>query len=117
VSYRRRDDRGLVNQGWKDSWDGVTYADGSRPDAPIALVEVQGYAYAALLGAAELASQVPSSSILRSSDGRRSSSKIGSTRRSGTTAAGSPRARRPGPAGRLTDHQPRARAVVRHRRR
>ena len=59
MSYRRRDDRGLVNQGWKDSWDGVTYADGSRPDAPIALVEVQGYAYAVLLGAAELASQVP----------------------------------------------------------
>ena len=59
VSYRRRDDRGLVNQGWKDSWDGVTYANGSRPDAPIALVEVQGYAYAALLGAADLASQVP----------------------------------------------------------
>jgi glycogen debranching enzyme len=59
VSYRRRDDRGLINQGWKDSWDGVTYANGSRPDAPIALVEVQGYAYAALLGAAELATTVP----------------------------------------------------------
>jgi glycogen debranching enzyme len=59
VSYSRRDERGLVNQGWKDSWDGVTFADGTRPAAPIALVEVQGYAYAALHGAAELAEAVP----------------------------------------------------------
>jgi glycogen debranching enzyme len=56
MSYRRRDDRGLVNQGWKDSWDGVTFSDGSLPDPPIALVEVQGYTYAALHAAAELAS-------------------------------------------------------------
>ena len=39
---------GSSNQGWKDSWDGVTFADGSLPDGPIALAEVQGYAYAAL---------------------------------------------------------------------
>jgi glycogen debranching enzyme len=55
VDYRRRDAAGLSNQGWKDSWDGVTFADGSLPAAPIALVEVQGYAYGALTGAAELA--------------------------------------------------------------
>ena len=54
VDYRPHDDHGLSNQGWKDSWDGVTFADGSLPDAPIALVEVQGYVYAALLGAAEI---------------------------------------------------------------
>jgi glycogen debranching enzyme len=54
IDYRRHDDVGLSNQGWKDSWDGVTFADGSLPDAPIALVEAQGYAYAALLGAAEI---------------------------------------------------------------
>jgi glycogen debranching enzyme len=54
VDYRRRDASGLSNQGWKDSWDGVTFADGSLPAAPIALVEVQGYAYGALTGAAEL---------------------------------------------------------------
>ena len=55
LDYERRNEAGLSNQGWKDSWDGVTAADGSLPRGPIALVEVQGYAYAALLGAAELA--------------------------------------------------------------
>ena len=54
IDYRRHDASGLSNQGWKDSWDGVNFADGSLPEAPIALVEVQGYTYAALLGAAEL---------------------------------------------------------------
>ena len=58
VDYRRRDPRGLANQGWKDSWDGITRADGTLPTAPLALVEVQGYAYAALRGAAELAGHV-----------------------------------------------------------
>ena len=58
VDYRRRDPSGLANQGWKDSWDGITRADGTLPTAPLALVEVQGYAYAALLGAAELAGHV-----------------------------------------------------------
>jgi glycogen debranching enzyme len=58
VDYRRRDARGLANQGWKDSWDGITRADGTLPTAPLALVEVQGYVYAALRGAAELAGHV-----------------------------------------------------------
>ena len=58
VDYRRRDPRGLANQGWKDSWDGITRADGTLPPAPLALVEVQGYVYAALHGAAELAEVV-----------------------------------------------------------
>ena len=31
VDYRRRDPRGLANQGWKDSWDGITRADGTLP--------------------------------------------------------------------------------------
>jgi glycogen debranching enzyme len=58
IDYRRRHAAGLSNQGWKDSWDGVTAADGSLPPAPVALVEVQGYAYAALLGAAELTESI-----------------------------------------------------------
>jgi len=58
VDYRRRDPLGLANQGWKDSWDGITRADGTLPEAPLALVEVQGYVYAALRGAAELARHV-----------------------------------------------------------
>ncbi|MGH9132684.1 MAG: glycogen debranching N-terminal domain-containing protein [Ilumatobacteraceae bacterium] len=58
IDYHRRESTGLSNQGWKDSWDGVTFADGSLPAPPIGLIEVQGYAYAALLGAAELAGVV-----------------------------------------------------------
>jgi len=45
----------LMHQGWKDSADGVLFADGSVPRQPIALSEVQGYTYAAFLGRAELA--------------------------------------------------------------
>ncbi len=55
IDYQRDTDQGLSNQGWKDSWDGITFADGSLPAPPIAVVEVQGYTYAALLAAAELA--------------------------------------------------------------
>ena len=47
VEYRRASDRGLVNQGWKDSFDGVTTASGRIAEPPIALAEVQGYVYAA----------------------------------------------------------------------
>jgi glycogen debranching enzyme len=56
VEYHRATDRGLQNQGWKDSWDGVNFADGRLAEAPIALCEVQGYVYAAYLARAELAS-------------------------------------------------------------
>ncbi|HVV36231.1 MAG TPA: glycogen debranching N-terminal domain-containing protein [Acidimicrobiales bacterium] len=49
VEYQRKTDHGLANQGWKDSWDGVQFADGTIARAPIALAEVQGYAYAAYL--------------------------------------------------------------------
>ena len=59
LSYARRTDSGLTNQGWKDSWDGVTFADGALPHAPIALVEVQGYAFAALHAAADLTAAAP----------------------------------------------------------
>src|SRR5439155_10809731 len=44
----------LRNQGWKDSWDGVNFADGRLAEGAIALCEVQGYTYAAYLAAAEL---------------------------------------------------------------
>ena len=55
VEYERATDRGLRNQGWKDSFDGVTFADGRIADTPIALAEVQGYAYAAYVARAEIA--------------------------------------------------------------
>ena len=47
LSYEKRSRKGLVNQGWKDSWDAVPHAEGSLAPPPISLVEVQGYAYAA----------------------------------------------------------------------
>jgi glycogen debranching enzyme len=55
VEYQRTTDRGLRNQGWKDSWDGVNFADGRVAEPPIALCEVQGYVYAAYRARAELA--------------------------------------------------------------
>jgi glycogen debranching enzyme len=55
VHYRRATDRGLANQGWKDSWDGVTFRDGRLAEAPIALCEVQGYIYDAYRARAALA--------------------------------------------------------------
>ena len=47
VEYQRRTEQGLTNQGWKDSHDSVPHADGRLARGPIALVEVQGYVYAA----------------------------------------------------------------------
>jgi glycogen debranching enzyme len=55
VEYQRATPRGLANQGWKDSWDGISFADGRLPQPPIALCEVQGYTYAAYLARAYFA--------------------------------------------------------------
>ena len=55
VSYERRSETGLVQQGWKDSHDAVFHADGRLAEPPIALCEIQAYAYAAWRGAAQLA--------------------------------------------------------------
>lgn len=40
--------RGLSNQGWKDSTDAIRFADGTLASGPIALSEVQGYAFLAV---------------------------------------------------------------------
>ncbi len=55
VEYCRKTNRGLTNQGWKDSWDGINFADGRIAEAPIALAEVQGYVFAAYRARAQLA--------------------------------------------------------------
>src|SRR5215467_6433001 len=55
VEYCRKTNHGLANQGWKDSWDGINFADGAIAEAPIALAEVQGYVYAAYRARAQLA--------------------------------------------------------------
>ncbi len=54
VSYIDESGQGLANQGWKDSWDAVQFRDGRIASAPLALCEVQGYAYEAAMGGAEL---------------------------------------------------------------
>ena len=58
VEYQRLNDQGLQNQGWKDSWDGINFADGTLAEGPIALCEVQGYVYAAYTARAWMAYDV-----------------------------------------------------------
>jgi glycogen debranching enzyme len=58
LTYARRSPRGLINQGWKDSHDAIMHASGHLAEPPIALAEVQGYQYAALLAAADLAEAI-----------------------------------------------------------
>ncbi|MFI9654264.1 amylo-alpha-1,6-glucosidase [Guyparkeria sp. GHLCS8-2] len=53
--YARHEGQGLVQQGWKDSDDAVFHADGQPPRPPVAVCEVQGYAFDALRRGAELA--------------------------------------------------------------
>lgn len=55
IEYWGKTDQGApVNQGWKDSEDGIIREDGSFPEPPISLVEVQGYAYLAKTAIADL---------------------------------------------------------------
>jgi glycogen debranching enzyme len=65
VEYRRSTPGGLANQGWKDSWDGIRYGDGRVAEAPIALCEVQGYAYAAFLARAHFAREAGDEELCR----------------------------------------------------
>ncbi len=54
LEYIDRSGHGLANQGWKDSGDSVQWRDGTLAKGPIALCEVQAYAYQAAIGGAEL---------------------------------------------------------------
>ncbi|MGH9504124.1 MAG: amylo-alpha-1,6-glucosidase [Terriglobales bacterium] len=54
LQYDSKSEKGLGNQGWKDSGDSIVNADGSLAHPPIALVEVQGYVYLAKTTVAEL---------------------------------------------------------------
>ena len=54
LEYHDRSGHGLVNQGWKDSGDAMRFHDGRTADGPMALCEVQGYAYEAARGGADL---------------------------------------------------------------
>lgn len=55
VEYQHKSKNGLTNQGWKDSYDSVFYANGQLAGPPIALCEVQGYVYCAKMHSANLA--------------------------------------------------------------
>ena len=77
VEFLRRNPAGIPFQVWKDSGTSYVHADGALAnwDAPIAAVEVQAYAYDALLGVGELlgrpdwveraAGRVPSKAVRR----------------------------------------------------
>lgn len=46
IEYKRMSEKlGLTNQGWKDSHDSIVFSDGKIAQPPIALCEVQAYAY------------------------------------------------------------------------
>ena len=47
VTYHNQTAGGLSNQGWKDSADAVQFRDGELAEGPLALCEVQAYAFAA----------------------------------------------------------------------
>lgn len=63
IEYQRTSDRGLRNQGWKDSHDAIQFADGRLADPPIALAEVQGYTYGAYLARAFFAAEQGDSAL------------------------------------------------------
>jgi glycogen debranching enzyme len=54
VEYFQESSKGIANQGWKDSGDSVVHENGDYAEAPIALVEVQGYVYQAKSKLAEI---------------------------------------------------------------
>ena len=63
VEYHRETESGLVNQGWKDSYDAIFHADGSMAAGPIALCEVQGYVFAAKCAVAGIAERLGRSGL------------------------------------------------------
>jgi glycogen debranching enzyme len=54
LEYIDTSGHGLANQGWKDSSDSIQWRDGRIAKGPIALCEVQGYAYEAAMSGAQL---------------------------------------------------------------
>lgn len=54
VEYPTSSPHGLRNQCWKDSSDSISFAGGQLANGPLAVAEVQGYVYAAKMGAADL---------------------------------------------------------------
>ncbi len=68
VEYERQSERGLQNQGWKDSGDAIRFRDGRLAEGAIALAEVQGYVFAARRGMARLARLIGDDSLAAAQD-------------------------------------------------
>jgi glycogen debranching enzyme len=68
VEYLRAGERGLANQGWKDSHDAIFHADGRTAEGAIALAEVQGYVFAAKRLAARCALRLGKADVARKLD-------------------------------------------------
>ena len=65
VEYNRRNTKtGLENQGWKDSWNAILFADGSNSRLPRTLCEIQGYVYDAKKRCARLAREIWNDPVL-----------------------------------------------------
>ena len=58
LEFRSRSPKGLDNHCWKDSDDGILHMDGTQPAKPLAVCEVQAYAYDARRRAARLAREI-----------------------------------------------------------
>jgi glycogen debranching enzyme len=65
VEYARATGAGLRNQGWKDSHDAISHADGTLAEGAIALCEVQAYAYEARRSGASIAEALGERNIAR----------------------------------------------------
>jgi glycogen debranching enzyme len=58
LAYESDASEKMVNKGWKDSGDAIVNEDGRLAEGPIALVEVQGYVFAAWRGIVDLFERV-----------------------------------------------------------
>jgi glycogen debranching enzyme len=65
VEYQRKAESGLANQGWKDSHDSISHANGELASYPITLCEVQGYVYDAKKQAAYMANRLGHTELAR----------------------------------------------------
>ena len=101
--YKTRSTHGYYNQGWKDAGDAIPHADGSLAPLPIALCELQGYAYDAKLRMADIYDLLGRPTTRPAARPRRPSCTTGSTTRSGgrprapTTSASTATSARSGP--------------------
>jgi len=85
VEYQAHHRPRFAEPGWKDSWDSMRFMDGSLATTPIALCEVQGYVYAALIARGHCATEAGDHQLAATlTAARRPSSSAGSTRTSGS---------------------------------